>query len=217
MNLDDIATKFEKEKEEKTDIVTSDMKKDLAEHNIGVGVAINGVKQKIVEKAVEKINDENIIKKHSEALAEISDRAIEVESEKQRLIVESVNADNKVVEQEIKNRLIILKAEANRLKSEQEQLNKEQKAEHKARDKEAKWKLYGGKLSRMKYDYVPCNFVLYMLLFFDGVKSFFDGIGAVSNALMRAVKWFIIIGLVLSVLLSIPITRGWILSILQFK
>ena len=217
MDLDEIATKFEEGKEKETSVSVMEETNALPETNFGVDTAISGVKHKIVEKAVEKINDDNIIKKHSDTIAKISDRALEVEAEKQRLVVEAVNADNKVVEQEIKNRLIVLNAEAIRLKAEQKQLDKEQKAEHKARNKDAKWKIYGAKLTKLKYDYVPCSFVLAMLLFFDGVKAFFDGIGAVSTSLMKAIKWVVIIVLIIGVLLSVPLTREWILTILKFK
>ena len=182
----------------------------------GVGSAIGEVKQKIIQKAADKIDDEKIIEKHSETIARISDRALEVEAEKQRLIVEAVNADNKVIAQEIKNRLIVLKAEARRLKAEQKQLDKDQKAEHKARDKAAKWKIYGDKLTRMKYNYVPNIFVLSMLLFFDGIKSFFDGIGAVSTAIVKALKWVLFFGVTIATLMSIPVTREWLLTLLKF-
>ena len=182
-----------------------------------IGAAVTGVKEKILQKAAEKIRDDRIVEKHSDAIAKISDRALEVEAEKQRLLVEQVNADNKVVAQEIKNRLIVLKAEAKRLKAEQKQLDKDQKLDHKKRSKEAKWAMYGNKLTRMKYDYVPNIFVLSMLLFFDGIKGFFDGIGTVSTAIVKAFKWVLIGGVILAVIMIIPVTREWFLSFLQFK
>ena len=182
-----------------------------------VGGAIGDAKQKIIQKAAEKIQDEKLIEKHSDAIAKITDRTLEVEAEKQRLIVEAVNADNKVVAQEIKNRLIVLKAEAKRLEKEQKQLNKDQKADHKKRDKDAKWELYGEKLKKMKYSYVPNIFVLTMLLFFDGLKSFFDGLGSVSTAIAKAFKWVLIGALLLAVAMFVPVTREWLLSLLQFK
>ena len=182
-----------------------------------MGGAIDEATQKIIEKAKAKIQDQKIIEKHSDNIAKISDRALEVEAEKQRLIVEEVNADNKVVAQEIKNRLIVLKAEAKRIKKEQKQLDKDQKAEHKKRDNEAKWNLYGDKLKRMKYSYVPNAFILSMLLFFDGARSFFDGLGTVSTAIVKAFKWIFIIGALVALVVVIPATREWFLSLLQFK
>lgn len=182
-----------------------------------VGGAIVEAKKRIVEKAAEKIQDESIIEKHSEEIARISDRAIEVDAERQRLAVEEANADNKVIAQEIKNRLIVLKAEAKRLKKEQKQLDKDQKFEHKKRVKEAKWDMFGKKLQKMKYDYVPNAFVLAMLLFFDGVKGFFDGLGSVSTAIVKAFKWVLIGVAIISVIMIVPVTRDWFLSLLQFK
>ena len=217
MEFEALAEAFEKEQEEKIDNKVTVATEKSVVGATEMGGAIRDVQTRIVEKAVEKINDKNIIKKHSDKIAKISDKAIEVEAEKQRLIVEQVNADNKVVEQEIKNRLIVLKAEAKRLQAEQEQLNKDQKAEHKARYKAAKWELYKDKLQKMKYTYVPCKFVLCMLLFFDGVKSFFDGLGTISTAIVKALRWIIIIGIILAVLMSIPVTREWITTILKFK
>ena len=69
--------------------------------------------------------------------------------------------------------------------------------------------------SKMKYSYVPNAFILSMLLFFDGVKSFFDGLGTVSTAIVKALKWVILVGLILVVLFSIPITREWIINLLS--
>lgn len=186
-------------------------------YNNDFRTAVTDTQRKIIEKAKEKINDEKIIEKHSESIAKITDRALEVEAEQQSLEVEKVNADNKVKAQEIKNRLIVLKAEAKRLKREQKQSSKEQKAEHKRRNQEAKWELYKGKLSKMKYDYVPNEFVLRMLLFFDGLVSFFNGIGATSTAIVKALKWLIIILGIIGVLMAVPVTREWLLTLLKFK
>lgn len=186
-------------------------------YNNDFKTAVGDTQRKIIEKAKEKINDEKMIEKHSESIAKITDRALEVEAEQQRLVVEKVNADNKVVAQEIKNRLIVLKAEAKRLKREQKQANKDQKQEHKRRNQEAKWELYKGKLTKMKYDYVPNELILRMLLFFDGLVSFFNGIGATSTAIVKALKWLIIIAVLIVIIIAIPVTREWFLTLLKFK
>lgn len=190
---------------------------DAVALSTGVGGAIDEVKQKILQRAAGKVQDERLIEKHSTALAEISDRALEVEAEKQRLYVEQVNADNKVVAQEIRNRLIVLKAEAKRLKAEQQQLDKEQKAAHKKRDKDALWELYGEKLKKMQYTYVPNPLTLCMLLFFDGVVSFFNGLGAISTAIVKALKWVLLLGAAFCGLMAVPATREWLLALMQFK
>lgn len=179
--------------------------------------AVNDTRKAIIEKAKEKINDDKMIEKHSDKIAEITDKALETQAEIEELKIDEAKAENKVKKQEIKNRLIVKKAEAKRLKKEQKQLNKEQKAEHKKRNKDAKWELYGAKLTKMKYDYVPNAFILSMLLFFDGLVGFFKGVGETSTAIVKALKWLIIIGLIIAVLMIIPVTREGLLNLLKFK
>lgn len=182
-----------------------------------IGSALGGVKKKIIQGATQKISDQKLIDKHAGSIAKLSDEALTVETETQRLRVEQAKADNKVAEQEIKNQLLILKAEGRRIKREQRQLDKEQKANHKKRNQDAKWDMYGKKLTRMGYDYVPCDFVLKMLLFVDGVDSFFKGIGRISVSILKGLRVFIIGGLIIGVIMAIPVTREWLLTLLQFK
>ena len=179
-----------------------------------VANAIGNVKGEIVEKAVSKVNDVKIIEKHSKRLAEISDKALAVETEKQELVVEKRKAENKEERQRIRNRLIELETERIRLEREQKQVLKEQKEDHKKRNNEIMWERYKDKLTKMKYTYVPNKFILKMLLFFDGVKSFFDGVGSVSTAIMKALKWLLIGGTIIGVMFAIPATREWLTSIL---
>lgn len=181
-----------------------------------VSNAITQVEERIVEKAVVKVNDQKIIEKHSRKLAEISDKAIEAETEKQELVVESKRADNKVRRQEIKNRLIELQTETIRLQKEQKQILKEQKADHKKRNKDAQWQIYQGKLQKMGYTYVPNPFILKMLLCIDGIVSFFEGVGKISTAIMKAIKWIIILGIIAGVLFAIPTTRDWLTGLMGF-
>lgn len=211
----------EQEHVEATEIIIAESKEDtalmeqtkVAEKNFGT--VVGGVQGKILEEATKQISSEKIVNKHAENLKNIADKALEVQAEQASLHVQEQEADNKVRKQEIKNKLIVLKAEAQRLEKEQKQLNKEQKADHKRRNKEAKWELYKDKLTKMKYTYVPCAFVLAMLLFFDGVKSFFDGLGTVNTAIVKALKWVILIGIILIVLFSIPVTNEWITKFLS--
>ena len=181
-----------------------------------VANALTQVQGAIVEKAKCKINDEKIIEKHSRKLAQISDKALEVETEKEELVVAEKEADNKVKKQDIKNKLIELRTEAIRLKKEQKQVLKEQKADHKKRNKQILWETYNGKLEGIGYDYVPNKFVLKMLLACDGIKSFFDGLGKISTAILKCFKWLLIFGGLIAVLMIIPVTRNYILELLQF-
>lgn len=190
------------------------VEKSIESNILSVDTVVENVQQKVLGLAKEKINSEKILDKHAENIAKITDKAMEVDAERVSLTVEQQDADNKVTKQEIKNKLIVLKAEAIRLEKEQKQLNKEQKADHKRRNKEARWELYKNKLEKMNYSYVPNIFILSMLLFFDGVRSFFDGLGTVSTAIVKAFKWVILIGIVLIVLFSIPVTREWLINLL---
>lgn len=176
---------------------------------------VGGVQQDILERAQKKISSEKIVDKHAENLKKVADEALRVQAEQASLTVQEQEADNKVRRQEIKNKLIVLKAEAKRLEKEQKQLNKEQRADHKARNKESKWELYKDKLQKMGYSYVPNVFILSMLLFFDGIKSFFNGVEAVSTAAVKALKWVLLIGAILIVLFAIPVTREWLTNLLS--
>ena len=198
-------------REEQGDIVSP------ATYNSDYIQAVEETQKAIIDKAKEKINDDKMIEKHSDNIAKITDKALTVQAEQEDLKIEEKKADNKVKKQEIKNRLIVLKAEAIRLEKEQQQLNKEQKEDHKRRNKEAKWEVYGKKLEKMKYDYVPNAFILSMLIFFDGIVSFFNGLGAVSTSIVKALKWVLIIGGIVILLMIVPVTREWLLNLLKFK
>lgn len=214
------AQRAEAEQENETAVAVVE-KQEIAEipqppaNGISAYDVVGGTQQEILKRAQEKIQTDKILEKHAVKIAKITDKAMAVDAERAALTVQQKDADNKTEKQEIKNRLIVLKAEAKRLRKEQKQLNIEQKAEHKARNKAAKWELYKDKLQRMKYDYVPNPFILSMLLFFDGLKSFFDGLGAVSTAIVKALKWVLLIGAILIVLFAIPVTRDWIVNILK--
>lgn len=178
--------------------------------------AVDGVKGRIVTQAIGKIEDRKIIDKHAKDLAKVADSALSTEIETERLKDERKKADNRAEKQSIKNDLIALKTEAIRLKREKKQILKEQRANHKKRNDEMSWEKYKGKLSKMNYTYVPNKFILAMLLFFDGIVSFFNGLGAVSTAIMKAVRWLAIIALILAVIFVIPVTRKWFTNLLGF-
>lgn len=214
MNFEEMAQEFEAKQAEK-DVeraVAVIENKDVANplpQSITAYDVVGGTQQEILKRAQEKINSEKILEKHAAKIAKITDDAMAVDAERAALNVQQQDANNKAEKQEIKNRLIVLKAEAKRLRKEQKQLNIEQKANHKARNKAAKWELYKDKLEKMKYNYVPNAFVLSMLLFFDGLKSFFDGLGTVSTAIVKALKWVLLIGAIFIVIMAIPVTREW--------
>lgn len=179
--------------------------------------AICDVKGKIIDKAFDKIDNDKIIDKHADKLAEIADQSLQADTEKERLKVEQSKADNKAEKQRIKNELIELKTNAIKLKRERKQALKEQRANHKKRNDDIAWEKYKDKLEKMKYTYVPNMFILRMLLFFDGIVGFFNGVGEVSKSIMKALRWFIIIAIILIVIFIIPVTRNWFINLLGFN
>lgn len=213
MDIEKLAEKFEQEQPEESKPETAVAVK--SEGGISAFDVVGGTQQEVLRRAQDKINSEKILEKHASKIAKITDKAMEVDAERAALNVQQQDAVNKVEKQEIKNKLIVLKAEAKRLKREQKQQSREQKADHKARNKAAKWEQYKDKLTKMNYTYVPNPFILSMLLFFDGLKSFFDGLGTLSTAIVKALKWVLLIGAILIVLFSIPVTREWIINLLN--
>lgn len=176
---------------------------------------VDTIHKTILDKADEKINSDKVIDKHAEQIAKLKERKLEVDTERASITVDRQDAENKVEKQEINNKLIVLNAEARRLQREQKQLDKEQKADHKKRNKNLKWDIYKDKLEKMHYSYVPNVFILSMLLFFDGLKSFFDGLGSVSTAIVKCFKWVIFLAIIVAILFAIPVTRNWILNTLS--
>lgn len=220
MDIEELAQRFEAERETKAEekaVAVVDEKAITASVGASISASdvVGGTKQEVLRRAQEKINSEKILEKHASKIAKLTDKAMAVDAERAALNVQQQDADNKAEKQEIKNRLIVLKAEAARLKKEQKQLDREQRADHKARNKAAKWEMYKDKLKKMGYSYVPNIIILSMLLLFDAIKSFFDGVGAVSTAAVKAMKWVLLIGAILTVLFAIPATREWLINLLK--
>ena len=182
----------------------------------GVDFAVGNVKGKIVRGALTKVDNKGSIDKHADRLAKIADDALNADIEKENIKVQRTHAENKAEKQEIKNKLIALKAEAKRLKREQKQVLKEQRADHKKRNKDMLWSMYEKKLTKMGYGYVPNIVILKMLFCIDGIVSCFDGIGKISTAIMKAIKWFLIAGAIFGCLMIFPATKEWVLGILGF-
>ena len=188
----------------------------IQETGVGVGGAVGNVKGKIVDEAMNKVDNNKSVKKHADELAKVANDAIRADIDKENLKVQRTRAENKAEKQRIKNELIALKTEAKRLKREKKQILREQRADHKKRNKDALWEIYKDKLTKMGYSYVPNRFVLGMLLFFDGVVGFFNGVGATSTAIMKALKWILIAGVAFGVLMIFPTTKEWLLGLLGF-
>ena len=220
MDYEKLAEEFEKAENTCNEVVEQPQNTDLIANNtenssFTATTVVQATQERILESAKKRISDNKIVEKHADKLAAIADEAIAADSEAVELGVKRKRAQNKAERQRIKNELIVLKAEAKRLKKEQEQLNKEQKIDHSKRNAEAKWKKYGEKLKKMHYDYVPNAVTLAMLLFFDSIRSFVDGLGTISTAIVKAAKWIILLGVIFGIVYAIPFTREILLNILN--
>lgn len=188
---------------------------DTFQGNSAVGI-INTTKDKILEKAELQIKQEKIINKHASELSKVADNLMKVETDKAAIEVQKKDASNKAEKQEIENRLIVLRNEAKRLRKEEEHKNRLQKIQIQAEKKQKQWEMLESTLKPLGYNYVPNPVALYILLMLVGLKAFFNGIGAVGTALLKCVKWFLILGFVIAVVLIIPVTRTEILQLLGF-
>ena len=213
MDYEKLAEEFEKAENTCNEVVEQPQNTDLIANNtenssFTATTVVQATQERILESAKKRISDNKIVEKHADKLAAIADEAIAADSEAVELGVKRKRAQNKAERQRIKN-------EAKRLKKEQEQLNKEQKIDHSKRNAEAKWQKYGEKLKKMRYDYVPNAVTLAMLLFFDSIRSFVDGLGTISTAIVKAAKWIILLGVIFGIVYAIPFTREILLNILN--
>lgn len=181
-----------------------------------VGAALDETKYSIVNKAKDRISDEKVVERHAKKLADNANESIKVELETQELEIKKVDAKNKVTKKEIENKLFVLKQEAMRLKKEQKHLNALQKEQQKKESDATYWANHGTTLEQYKMhegsNRVFCN----ILLWLDGVKGFFNGLSKVSTALLSALKYVLIVGAILLVLVIIPVTREWLGNLLGF-
>ena len=183
--------------------------------NSAVGV-IHTTKDRILEEAEKKINQEKIIDKHSTKLSKVADTLMEVETEKAAIEVRKKDADNRAEKQEIKNRLIVLRNEAKRLRLEEKHKNSMQKLQIKSDKKRIQWERLEKTLTPLGYDYVPNPIALHILLMLVGIKAFVNGVGEVGTAVLKCLKWIIFLGLAITIVLIIPVSREWFLELLGF-
>lgn len=181
-----------------------------------VASALDETKKNIVDKAMPKINDKRLVDKHAKKLAENADEAIKTELETQELEIKKKDTSNKITRKEIANKLYVLKQEGKRIKKEQKHLNKQQKEEHKRANNNTYWENHGTTLEQYGLHKGSNRLFCTILLWLDGIKGFLNGIDKVSNALLKALKYVLFIGLLIGILMIIPVTREWLLKILGF-
>ena len=130
---------------------------------------------------------------------------------------EKAASKNKVERENIANALYKAKQDGIRLRKEAKHESKMQKARHKSEKKKAYWVAHEGVLKeygmREGSNIIACE----ILLFLDGVKCFFNGLSKVSTAIIKAFKFVLIFGGIFALLMVIPATRDWILSLLGFR
>lgn len=162
------------------------------------------------------VNEKKKVTRRAKDLADIADDMIENQLDTERLKNEKAASKNKVERAQIANDLYEAQQTGVRLRKEAKHQSEMQKARHKAERKKAYWeaneetlKQYGMREGSSR---VACEIIRWL----DGVKAFFTGIGKVSDALVKALKWILIVGLVIGGLMIVPVTRNWILTLLGF-
>lgn len=175
------------------------------------------LEEKIGAKVENNINSEASISKYAKKLTAVSDNMVINSIEKEANVALRGKADNSAVRQQIKNDLFELRQEKKRLTKEQKFLNSQQKSLHRHELKQKNWETYGKTLSSYGFDSMPNSFVAKTILFLDAAKGFLEGINKVNNKLIKAMKYFIIAGLIIGVVLIIPSFRKIIFDLFGFK
>lgn len=178
--------------------------------------ALQGSVEKIVTEAQKKVGDQKIIDKNAKALADVAQERLTNEIERQRVENKRNEATNKVDKKEIANELYKIKQESKRLKKEQKHLSAMQAQEHKSARAEAYWSEHKDTLVQYGMKQGSSRLACNILLWLDGVKSFFTGLSKVSDAIVKALKWVLIVGGVFAVLMIVPVTRNWLLDLLGY-
>lgn len=170
----------------------------------------------IVKKTKERVNEDKYVDKRADDLAKVADKHLRNEIEIRNVQEAKREAKNKTDRKEIANELYRLKEESKRLKKEQRHLSEMQRARHKQEKIHAYWEAHKDTLELYKMREGSSRVACSILLWLDGVKSFFIGISKVSDALVKALKYVLIFVAVFGAVMAIPVTRNWLLTILGF-
>lgn len=181
-----------------------------------VADALQGSVEKIVTEAQKKVGDKKTIDKNAKALADVAQERLTNEIDRQRVENARKAADNKIDRKTLANELYKIKQESKRLKKEQRHLSAMQKQRHEQDRSAAYWGEHSETLLQYGMKQGSSRIACNILLWLDGVKSFFTGLGKVSDAIVKALKWVLIIGGVVAVLMIVPVTRNWLLELLGF-
>lgn len=181
-----------------------------------VSVALDKAALAIVKQAEERVVNQRSVNRHAKALEKNANDRISNEIDRQSVENERRKADNEIDRKELANKLYRIKEESKRLKAEQKHLSEMQKQEQAAEKKRAYWESHKAVLEQYGMHEGSSRISCAILLFLDGIKCFFLGLAKVSDALVKAIKWILIIGVIVGILMAIPVTRTWILTLLGF-
>ena len=181
-----------------------------------VSVALDRAALAIVKQAEERVVNQKSIDRHAKALEKNANDRISNEIDRQSVENERRKADNEIDRKELANKLYRIKEESKRLKAEQKHLSEMQKQEQEAEKKRAYWEAHKAVLEQYGMHEGSSRISCAILLFLDGIKCFFLGLAKVSDALVKAIKWILIVGAIVGILMAIPVTRIWILTLLGF-
>ena len=196
--------------------VPSNEQAQVATVNAPVSVALDKTAGNIVERAQERIDSGKIADKYSKRLAKNAEGRISNEIERQDVENERSKAANIADRKEIANRLYEIKENAKRLKAEQRHLSKMQRQQQKAEKARAYWEEHKATLEQYNMHEGSSRIACNILLWLDGVKCFFNGLSKVSDSIIKALKWILIIGAVTGALMAIPATRRIITNLLGY-
>lgn len=178
--------------------------------------AVTEVAQQSMAKAKSMVNDPKNIARHANDLAKVANDLINNQIDTQRLKNEKDAAKNKVERKNIANALYKARQEGIRLRKEAKHQSKMQKERHRLERQKLFWDAHKDTLEQYKMHEGSPRIACEILLWLDGAKGFFNGIGKVSDSILKALKWVLIFGGAFGVLMIFPATRNWILSILGF-
>lgn len=189
---------------------------DVAD-DISVAAALNETALDIVARARERIRGGKAsIERHARSLERNANDRISNEIERQSVENARKKAGNEIDRKALANELYRIKEESRRLREEQRHLTQMQRQEQRLAKRKAYWEAHKETLEQYGMHEGSSRIACEILLWLDGVKGFFVGLSKVSDAIVKALKWILIVGLITGVLMAIPATREWILTLLGF-
>lgn len=175
--------------------MTMPMTSFMANAKVEDNTVSDEVTQKIQGEVNTALKNDKFVRRKSRKLAKVGDKLVEEEIKFRDNKANARKAQNRVDRQTIKNNLYVAKQEKKRAVKEQRHLNRCQKETHRQEIADYRWKEYGEMLSNYGFKKTPSSFVFYIIVFFDGTARFLDGVNKANNKLIKALKYIIIIGI----------------------